>query len=228
MAGMFKRWQRMPRHLAGSAVDEARRSPFSDPCVQYPEWYMQRWHFLPEGYFSERSIALYDRRVSRVYNAGRQQRAIRLVLDAVRESGARDILEIGCGSGRALAAIAHLPGVAPIGLDLSPFALEAASARAGALAPRLLHADCTALPFEAHRFDAVVAMHVLGHIPYGPAQAAVAEAARVLRPGGRLIVADHRWHRLPLQGWGEHGCWRTGLETVAVRVMEYRGIGPTE
>ena len=59
--------------------------------------------------------------------------------------------------------------------------------RAG-LAPPALVADVQALPLRARGVDALVAIHVLGHLLDGERAAAVAEWARVLRPGGACVV----------------------------------------
>lgn len=57
-----------------------------------------------------------------------------------------------------------------------------------------MHGDSQSLPWPDGSFDAVFAMHHLGHVPVDVAERVVAEAARVLAPGGRMIVVDHRWH----------------------------------
>ena len=58
----------------------------------------------------------------------------------------------------------------------------------------LLHGDARLLRWEAGTFDAIFAIHVFGHMPVQAAQDSLAEALRVLRPGGRLLVVDHSWH----------------------------------
>ena len=72
-----------------------------------------------------------------------------------------------------------------------------AYARAHAPGIEFVHGDATALPFDDESFDAVVAAFVLLHL--GTPEHAVAEAARVLRPGGRAafsvwdVPARGRW-----------------------------------
>jgi ubiquinone/menaquinone biosynthesis C-methylase UbiE len=100
--------------------------------------------------------------------------------------GAR-ILEVGCGTGIITAKIAELPGVAEaVGVDLSPYFVERARRRAPSL--RFQVADGRSLPFDQDTFDGVVFATTLCHVP-GP-ERALAEAHRVLRPGGYLLIYD--------------------------------------
>ncbi|WP_370962040.1 class I SAM-dependent methyltransferase [Amycolatopsis sp. cg9] len=98
-----------------------------------------------------------------------------------------DVLEVAVGTGLNLP---HYPaGVRLTGLDLSEGMLEVARAREPARPATLRQGDAEALPFENASFDTVVCTFGLCAIP-DPATA-VAEMLRVLRPGGRLILADH-------------------------------------
>lgn len=98
------------------------------------------------------------------------------------------LLDLGTGTGvvlARLAARADAPREA-VGVDRSGSMLAAAQDVPHAW--RLLCADATALPFANESFDVVTAAYLL-HLLEPPARSAViAEAARVLRPGGRLIA----------------------------------------
>ena len=61
----------------------------------------------------------------------------------------------------------------------------------------MVHGDGLAIPSEDFAFDAAVSSHYVGHLPHEVRQLAVTELARVLRPGGHLLVLDHRWHTWP-------------------------------
>ncbi|WP_290055506.1 class I SAM-dependent methyltransferase [Amycolatopsis solani] len=98
-----------------------------------------------------------------------------------------DVLEVAVGTGLNLPR--YPAGVTLTGLDLSEGMLAVARARELAHPVTLRQGDAQDLPFEDASFDTVVCTFGLCAIP-DPA-AAVGEMARVLRPGGRLILADH-------------------------------------
>src|SRR4051794_13314820 len=126
------------------------------------------------------------------------------LLDGLNLRGDERILDLGCGRGAVLLMAAqHLTSGRAVGVDLwrgvdqSGNSEEATrrNAVAEGVAERVeLHtADVTALPFEDNSFDVVVsslAIHNIG----GRAgrEKAIDEAVRVLRPGGRLLIADIR------------------------------------
>jgi ubiquinone/menaquinone biosynthesis C-methylase UbiE len=100
-----------------------------------------------------------------------------------------DTLEVGIGRGRTLPFYPR--GLALTAIDLSDVALQATRRRADELGihPTLRQGDAAALPFPDDHFDAVVFCFVLCTIPDD--RRAVAEAGRVLRPGGRLLLVEH-------------------------------------
>lgn len=94
-------------------------------------------------------------------------------------------LEIGVGTGIVADALrSHAPRFDRLaGIDISEQMLARASQR---LPGRVLRGTARQLPFGDGTFDAVIGVHVLHLVP--DLAATVAEAARVLRPGGRLVV----------------------------------------
>jgi len=190
--------KRIPRERAARLIAEARRLPQSDPATRYPAWYLHRWHFLPEGYLSRRSAAGYDRGIRQLYNAGVEQELIKKLTHRIAAARPPSVIELGCGPGRLLTALADSRVARRIvGVDLSPYLLERAQHRLGPCDVTLMHADATETPEPDGAFDAAVAAHYIGHLPESLRPRAVQELARLVRPGGQVVVADHAWHPWP-------------------------------
>lgn len=104
-----------------------------------------------------------------------------------------DVLDLGCGTGTLAELVSDL-GHRVRALDSAPAMVEAARAklaRRGYDVPVLV-ADAAAPPYDAASADAIVCRHVLWALP-DPA-AALARWTTVLRPGGRLVLVEGRWH----------------------------------
>ncbi|HEY7062576.1 MAG TPA: methyltransferase domain-containing protein [Chloroflexota bacterium] len=120
-----------------------------------------------------------------------QQRAmLESYLAEVPFPPAARVLEIGCGSGAISRALARWPGVdTVIGVDPSPyFVAKARELSAGVASITFEPQDGRALRFPDGTFDVVVVHTVLCHIP--EPERVLAEAHRVLRPGGSLAIFD--------------------------------------
>lgn len=98
------------------------------------------------------------------------------------------VLEVGCGRGHLTKRLADRD-VDAVGIDVNPRASEVA------VTPhvRTMHAE--ALDFVDDRFDKIVSVHAIEHIP--DLDGALAEMARVLRPGGRVLLI---YPAEPIQG----------------------------
>ena len=97
-------------------------------------------------------------------------------------------LDVGCGTGRALPALAAAVGPAGrvIGLDLTPDMLTAARAAGRGGCGPLILADARRLPIAEAAVDLVFAAGLVQHLP--DPGAGLSELARVTRPGGRLLL----------------------------------------
>ena len=127
----------------------------------------------------------YDR-FSETYDNDRHRGYHRLIdeleLDLVRRYGAgKDVFEAGCGTGLLLREAAEFARTA-VGLDLSRGMLTPARGRG----LRVVQGSITHVPLPSASFDLVYCMKVLAHIP--PIERAVAELARLVRPGGHLLL----------------------------------------
>lgn len=102
-----------------------------------------------------------------------------------------DVLELGCGAGGETEALARrFPVWRITAIDYDPDMVRRAAARLAYLGDRIRvdRADATVLPYPDGAFDLAVAVHVWHHV--GAWRTATAEAHRVLRPGGALLLAD--------------------------------------
>lgn len=133
--------------------------------------------------------------------------ARRRSLAALHGGAARDVLLLGVGTGLDLP---YLPaGHRYVGLDLTSAMLARALPRAAHLEFMPLRGDAQQLPFAVASFDVVVLHLILAVVP-APVMC-LAEAARVLRPGGELLLFDKFLRR------GEGG-WRRALTPLTRHV----------
>ncbi|MBN1145795.1 MAG: class I SAM-dependent methyltransferase [Anaerolineales bacterium] len=126
--------------------------------------------------------ATYDRRFSRQRRCGESE----ALLELARSSGARQILEAGCGTAHWLARLYRELGaqVALYGLDLSGGMLAQASRCA--LPLRLLCGRAEQMPLAPQSFDLVYCLNAIHH--FEQPRAFIHEARRLLRPGGALAI----------------------------------------
>jgi len=125
----------------------------------------------------------YDRRWARYVEA-----SVEGTLERIDWADARDVLDVGCGSGALLERVARGRPVARLaGLDLSPGMLATARRRLGRR-PGLAAGSAFRLPFRPGAFDLAVSTSALHH--WSDPAAALAEMGRVLRPGGQIAITD--------------------------------------
>ena len=129
------------------------------------------------------------------------------VVDAAGIAKGSDVIDIGCGGGAALAAIAPLAGRLA-GVDPTPRMVEIAHARCPTADLRVAPGEATG--FEDAAFDVVTMINVIDH--FEDRDAGLVEAFRLLRPGGRIVIGgevfDTEWvpegqnYAQPLQAAG--------------------------
>jgi SAM-dependent methyltransferase len=149
------------------------------------------------------------------------------LLDGLALRGDERVLDLGCGRGAVLLMAAeHLTTGKAVGVDLwrriDQSGNSADATRRNAVAEGVsgraeLHtADMTALPFDNDYFDVVVSSLAIHNVKGRAARdRAIAEAVRVLRPGGRLLIADI---------WAT-GLYSTRLCEVGMIDVARRGLG---
>jgi malonyl-CoA O-methyltransferase len=174
-----------------------------------------------------RGAAAYDAHAS----VQAEVRARVLALSAEAAPTARRVLDVGCGTGRLLGELeAARPGMRAAGVDLAPGMCRAtrATARRAAVAA----GDAEALPFRAGAFDLLVSTSTFQWLPR--LEPALAECARVLAPGGRLVLAlfaERTLHELKgawREAAGDHAADRTHrffTSGEVRRAVEAAGLG---
>ncbi|WP_412543664.1 methyltransferase domain-containing protein [Longispora sp. K20-0274] len=169
------------------------------------------------------------------------QRITRKVADALGLRPGERVLDAGCGLGAPAILIARETGAVVTGVTVSTVEVQEAAKRAAEAGlgdtVRFEHGDYMALPFADGSFDAVLAIESLLHAP-DPARA-LAEFRRVLRPGGRLALAEYTVEAgMSAEEAGRFArdmlmntllslpAWLDALRAAGFRVEEYTQCGP--
>jgi ubiquinone/menaquinone biosynthesis C-methylase UbiE len=192
------------RYLADlRAVDRRRRSKDGQEVFRaggerrLPRYYLQNFHYQTDGYLSRRSAELYDFQVEVLFGGSAdlmRRQALAPIARQIgrRRHGALRLIDVGCGTGRFLAQIkSNWPRLQVTGIDLSPYYLAAARERLGSWSRvSLVEGAAERLPCPDGAFDLVTSVFLLHELPRSVRHAALAEMARVLRPGGLLVLVD--------------------------------------
>lgn len=135
-----------------------------------------------------------------------------LARNGVRIERCDSVLDFGCGCGRVLRHLQHLPAVLH-GCDSNPVAVEwcAGHLPAGAFTVNGLESP---LDYEAGSFDLVYAFSVLTHLPLALQFHWMREFRRVLRPGGTLVLSLHGDALLARLSRAERADYRAGRLVV--------------
>jgi demethylmenaquinone methyltransferase/2-methoxy-6-polyprenyl-1,4-benzoquinol methylase len=145
--------------------------------------------------------------VNRLMTFGLDQRWRRATVDALALPAGARILDLACGTGD-LSRAATTRGHSVVGTDLSAGMLAANRARTP-----LVESDGGRLPFAAGAFDGLVCGYALRN--FTDLDATLAEASRVLRPGGRLAVLE--------VDAPTSGLWRFGFDVWFNKVVPVLG-----
>lgn len=120
-----------------------------------------------------------------LWSHGSRPSLYNIVLDLAQLRGSEAIVDVGCGNGLYLAELRHRAHTGlVVGLDFS----EAMARAAGGQAPTAV-ADAQFLPLADHSVDVALSLHMLYHVP--DIAAAIGELRRVVRAGGRVLVATN-------------------------------------
>jgi ubiquinone/menaquinone biosynthesis C-methylase UbiE len=160
-------------------------------------------------------------------------------------TGAGRVLDIGAGTGRSsIMVLESRPRATLVALDLfeqsfdqhfgkgeTPQGRLLANLKAAGVDQRatIATADMRKLPFEPAAFDAVVSAYAVDHLNRQGTDQALTEAARVLKPGGELllmIIANEKWAKFAFGPLLSHGgargaaWWTTHVEKAGFHILE--------
>jgi ubiquinone/menaquinone biosynthesis C-methylase UbiE len=162
-----------------------------------PDYYLQNFHFQSGGWLTMESAERYDTQVEVLFrgtaNAMRRQ-AVPPLAEAFRGRDQRKLrlVDLGCGTGRFLDFVKQVwPRLPVVGVDLSEAYIGHARRHLKRWARvNFVVANAEAIPLPDASTDAVTSIFTLHELPPEVRRSVIREAARVLRPGGRLILED--------------------------------------
>jgi ubiquinone/menaquinone biosynthesis C-methylase UbiE len=176
---------RLVRHALGrrrARVELPAGLPLS---AEIPRYALQEFHNIPNGNYSNHLTRGYATGFDAAM-LGRMRPARRRMADAL--TGCASVLDVGCGGGASTAALAE-HGIAEVwGIDPSPYLLRCAAARVPNAS--FVQGIAEETGFADDRFDGIACCFVFHELPPRAADLALAELARILRPGGRLAIVE--------------------------------------
>ena len=162
-----------------------------------PPYYLQNFHFQSGGWMTEDSAQRYDTQVEVLFN-GTANATRRQALPPIHEVFARrdqrrlSLLDVGCGTGRFLDFVKQVwPRLPVLGVDMSEAYLAEAKRHLRRWSwLKLVVANGEAMPVADGSQDAVTSIFMFHELPPKVRRIVFREFARVLKPGGRLVLVD--------------------------------------
>jgi ubiquinone/menaquinone biosynthesis C-methylase UbiE len=162
-----------------------------------PRYYLQNFHFQTGGWMTEDSAQRYDTQVEVLFggtaNAMRRQALLPLhQVFAGRDQRQLSLLDVGCGTGRFIDFVKQAwPRLPCLGIDLSEAYLREAKRHLKRWSwMSLVVANAEAIPVPDASQDAVTSIFMFHELPPEIRRTVFREFARVLKPGGRLVLMD--------------------------------------
>ncbi|MBI1383712.1 MAG: methyltransferase domain-containing protein [Rhizobiales bacterium] len=197
----------VPRAADRRRSGEARGARELPGADNLPDYFVQDFHFQDGGYLTGNSARLYDLQVETLFSgtaAAMRRQAIRPIVEHVRGRDQRTLhlLDVACGTGRFLGdVLGALPAIAATGIDLSAPYIEEAGRHLGRRRNLTLRvANAEDIPEGEASHDVLTCVYLFHELPRGVRRTVIGEMARVLKPGGLLVLVDSlQWDDVP--GW---------------------------
>ncbi|MDX2158220.1 MAG: methyltransferase domain-containing protein [Hyphomicrobiaceae bacterium] len=210
----------LPAALERRASEDAATARSVAHADDVPEYYAQDFHYQTGGYLTEQSARLYDMQVETLFLGGAapmRREALRPIAGVLRGRDQRRVAlaDIACGTGRFLRDVRLVwPALRLTGIDLSePYLAEAACHMRGLRPANLIRANAEDIPLPDASQDIVTTIFLFHELPHEARRRIATEMARVLKPGGLMVLVDS------LQ-MGDCPAWDGLLEGFPVRFHE--------
>ncbi len=195
-ARFFRDLPEVQRRRETKANSEVFREPLPG-TENLPRYYRQNFHFQTDGYLSERSARLYDQQVEVLFGGGAdamRRQALVPIAEFLRGRDTRTLklLDVATGTGRLPTFVKdNWPRLDVTVLDLSrPYLDIAMEALRKWSRVHAVQAPAEALPFPDGSFDVVTSVYLLHELPRKVRVQALREMARVVKPGGLVVLVD--------------------------------------
>jgi ubiquinone/menaquinone biosynthesis C-methylase UbiE len=202
-----------------------------DPSLRLPDYYRNtEFHIQPGGVWTADLNAFVYELGAKVIFLGKNDDYVfhRLFTEtSIPDGEYRDILDLGCGFGKSTRPfVDRFPGARVVGVDLSAPVLKLAHRQAEKLGKRIAFVQRAAedTGFPDASFDLITATMVIHEVPMPVLRRILAEAYRMLRPGGRLAILDYHRTGDPLRDFLMLGHVRRNNEPYLGHVLR---IDPT-
>lgn len=185
----------LPRVIARARKNRYDDLPPQAQSDRFPRYYRRTFHWQTDGWFSEQSARFYDPGVDLLFG-GTADVMRRMIVPDIKahlaDLPSPRVLDLATGTGRFLGQLALArPDARFTGLDLSAPYLKFAGQALSHVADLSLVADnAESVPFSDQTFDAVTCVFLFHELPSDARRNVVAEALRVLKPGGLFAVLD--------------------------------------
>jgi ubiquinone/menaquinone biosynthesis C-methylase UbiE len=164
--------------------------PLEADVAKLPAYYRRCFHWQTDGYLSDHSARLYDLGVEILFT-GMADVMRRQAVAELASSSSQRVLDVGCGTGRLLEQLsAAQPAARLHGIDLSQAYIRHARRRLLSQNVELCVGNGEQLPYPDAFFDGVVSVFMFHELPARVRRRVFRELARVLCPGGTLVLLD--------------------------------------